>query len=304
MEVTEVVRLRRAVLTHLAEHTWRGDLPEHVKDIIYTLVRDDSPRIRCCVHKERAVLRNRIQMALGQELGSPLHEAVELALTEPVNKNLPIMDVLPDACDSCPIEKYYVTDVCRHCISHKCMDNCPKKAISVQQDRAFINRELCIECGRCSKSCPYGAIIEITRPCVRACALEAITPGPDRRSRIDYSKCVQCGNCRGACPFGALDERSMIVQLLTALKRGEEIVAMLAPSFVGQFGMQVQPGQIIAALKKLGFADVMEVAVGADLTATREAAEFIEKVPQKLKFMTSSCCPAFVHLVKKHFFDI
>lgn len=303
MEVTEVVRLRRAVLTHLAEHTWRGDLPEHVKDIIYTLVRDDSPRIRCCVHKERAVLRNRIQMALGQELGSPLHEAVELALTEPVNKNLPIMDVLPDACDSCPIEKYYVTDVCRHCISHKCMDNCPKKAISVQQDRAFINRELCIECGRCSKSCPYGAIIEITRPCVRACALEAITPGPDRRSRIDYSKCVQCGNCRGACPFGALDERSMIVQLLTALKRGEEIVAMLAPSFVGQFGMQVQPGQIIVALKKLGFADVMEVAVGADLTATREAAEFMEKVPQKLKFMTSSCCPAFVHLVKKHFFD-
>ena len=303
MEVTQVVRLRRAVLTHLAKYTWQGNLPEHIKDIIYTLVRDDTPRIRCCVHKERAVLRNRIQMALGQELGQPLHESVERALTEPVNKNLPIMDVLPDACDSCPIEKYYVTDVCRHCISHKCMDNCPKKAISVQQDRAFINRELCIECGRCSKSCPYGAIIEITRPCVRACALEAITPGPDRRSRIDYSKCVQCGNCRGACPFGALDERSMIVQLLTALKRGEEIVAMLAPSFIGQFGMQVQPGQIIAALKKLGFADVMEVAVGADLTATREAKEFMEKVPDKLNFMTSSCCPAFVNLVRKHFFD-
>lgn len=302
MEVTQVVRLRRAVLTHLARCTWHGNLPEHVKDILYTLVRDDTPRIRCCVHKERAVLRNRIQMALGQELEKPIHEAVELAINEPVNKNLPVMDVLPDACDSCPIDKYYVTDVCRHCISHKCMDNCPKKAITILQDRAYINRELCIECGRCSKSCPYGAIMEITRPCVRACALDAITPGPDRRSRIDYSKCVQCGNCRGACPFGALDERSMIVQLLSAIKRGEEIVAMLAPSFIGQFGMQVQPGQVVAALKKIGFADVIEVAVGADLTATKEAEEFLEKVPEQMLFMTSSCCPAFVNLVRKHFF--
>jgi [FeFe] hydrogenase (group B1/B3) len=303
MEVTEVVRLRRAVLTFVAQHVWENDLQEHIHDILYTLVREDTPRLRCCVHKERAVLRNRINMALGQQMDITLREAAARAVTEPVHKELPVMDVLPDACDQCPIDKYYVTDLCRHCISHKCMNNCPKKAITIHQDRAFINRNLCIECGRCRQSCPYGAIIEISRPCIRACALDAISPGPDHRSRIDYSKCVQCGNCRGACPFGALDERSMVAQLLTAIKRGEQIVAMVAPSFVGQFGMKVSPGQIVAGLKKLGFAEVMEVAVGADLTATHEAEEMLEKVPSKIKFMTSSCCPAFVNLVRKHFFD-
>lgn len=76
---------------------------------------------------------------------------------------------------------------------------------------------------------------------------------------------------------------------------------MLAPSFVGQFGMKVTPSQVISGLHKLGFTDVVEVAVGADITTLHEAEEFMEKVPEKLSFMTSSCCPAFVSLVKKHF---
>jgi len=303
MELTDVVKLRRAVYRSIAEYTWNDCLPEHVHDIL-GMVKEDGPRLRCCVHKERAVLRNRIHMALGQPTtGIKLTDAAVLALSQPVSPTLPIIDVLPDACDQCPIEKYYVTDVCRHCISHKCMNNCPKKAISIYGGRAFINRDLCIECGRCKQSCPYGAIIEISRPCIRACALHAISYDTNKRSKIDYSKCVQCGNCRLACPFGALDERSMIVQLLSAIKRGEKVVAMLAPSFIGQFGMKIKPEQIIAALHKIGFTEVMEVAVGADLTAINETKELEEKVPAKQKFMTSSCCPAFVHLVKKHFPD-
>ena len=301
MENTQVSAFRREVMRRIAEYTWNDCLPEHIYDIVYQMVREDTPRVRCCVHKERAVLKNRIQMALWQPIGVNIINAANAALAGEFDKSLPVMDVLPDACDACPIDKYYVTDLCRHCIQHKCMDNCPKHAISIQNDKACIDRDVCIECGRCSRSCPYGAIIEITRPCIRACALGALSSGPDKRTVIDYKKCVSCGNCRDACPFGALDERSMIVQILLALKQKKKVVAMLAPSFVGQFGAKVTPAQVIAGLKKLGFAEVVEVAVGADITTLHEAEEFTEKVPGKIPFMTSSCCPAFVEHVKKHF---
>ncbi len=303
MDTTQVTEFRRGVLRHIAEYTWNDCLPDRVYDILYKTVRDNTPRVRCCVHKERAVLKNRVQMALWQPLGLNIINAAKAALDGVFDRSLPIMDVLPDACDACPIDKYYVTDLCRHCIQHKCINNCPRKAISIQNNRATIDRDVCVECGRCAQSCPYGAIIEIVRPCIRACALGAISArqGADKRVVIDYDKCVDCGNCRGACPFGALDERSMIVPLLLALKRKERVVAMLAPSFVGQFGAKVTPAQVVAGLKRLGFAAVVEVAVGADITTLREAAEFREKVPGEMAFMTSSCCPAFVDLVKKHF---
>lgn len=301
MEKTQVTEFRRGVLRHIAEYTWHDCLPDHIYDILYQTVRDNTPRVRCCVHKERAVLKNRIQMALWQPLGFNIINAANAALNGEFDRSLPVVDVLPDACDACPIDKYYVTDLCRHCIQHKCTDNCPKNAISIQNNRATIDRDVCIECGRCAQSCPYGAIIEIIRPCIRACALGAMTSGPDTRTIIDYDKCVNCGNCRAACPFGALDERSMIVQILLALKQKKKVVAMLAPSFVGQFGAKISPAQIVSGLKRLGFSEVVEVAVGADITTLREAEEFCEKVPEKISFMTSSCCPAFVELVKKHF---
>ena len=300
METTQVANFRRNVLRQIARYVWDGTLEEGVYNIL-NIVKEDGPRVRCCVHKERAVLKNRIQMALWQETGIHIVEAAKRALSGNFEKNLPVMDVLPDACDACPIDKYYVTDLCRHCIQHKCMEHCPKHAISIQNGRADIDRDICIECGRCAKSCPYGAIIEITRPCIKSCALDAMSSGPDKRTFIHYDKCVSCGNCREGCPFGALDERSMIAQILLAIKASKKVVAMLAPSFVGQFGAKVQPGQIIAGIKKIGFAEVVEVAVGADITTIREAEEFKEKVPEKNEFMTSSCCPAFVEHVKKHF---
>ena len=157
MEVTAVAQLRRMVLEHLSRYTWNDVLIDHVYDILQE-VRDDTPRYRCCVYKERAVLKNRIDMALGQDCKENIIEASKKTLFEPERKDLPIIDVLPAACDQCPIDAYYVTDVCRHCIAHKCMNNCPKKAISLVQNRAFIDRDKCIECGRCKQVCANGAI--------------------------------------------------------------------------------------------------------------------------------------------------
>lgn len=299
MELTAVAQLRRMVLEHLARYTWDDQLVDRVYDILQE-VREDTPRYRCCVYKERAVLKNRIDMALGQTCDLNIIEAAKLTLTQPERKDLPIIDVLPVACDQCPIETYFVSDACRHCITHKCMDNCPKKAISLYQNRAFIDRTKCIECGKCKSVCPYGAILEIHRPCVRACALGAVSVKQDKKAVIDHEKCVECGACRSACPFGAIDERSSIVKVILDIKAGKEVIAMVAPSVAGQYGFKVEVGQFYAALKKAGFADVVEVAVGADITSVKEADEYLEKVPKKQDFMTSSCCPAFVKLIKKH----
>lgn len=303
MELTAVAQLRRMVLEHLSRYTWNSELTEKVYDILQE-VRDDTPRYRCCVYKERAVLKNRIDMALGQECDTNIIEAAKLTLNMPERTDLPLIDVLPAACDQCPIDTYYVTDMCRHCITHKCMNNCPRKAISVIQNRAFIDKTKCVECGRCRQSCPYGAILEIHRPCVRACAVGAVSIGEDRKARIDYDKCVTCGSCRNACPFGAIDERSSIVRVIREIQQGKQVLALVAPSIVGQYGMKITMGQIYAAFKQAGFADMIEVGVGADITSLKEAEEYIEKVPAKQPFMTSSCCPAFVKLIKKQLPDV
>ncbi len=298
MELTAVAQLRRMVLEHLSRYTWNDVLVDHVYDILKE-VREDTSRYRCCVYKERAVLKNRINMALGQECKENIIEASKLTLHEPERKDLPLIDVLPAACDQCPIDAYYVTDICRHCIAHKCMNNCPRNAISLVQDRAFIDKNKCVECGRCKQSCPYGAIIEIHRPCVRACALGAVSIGEDRKAVIDHETCVSCGACRTACPFGAIDERSNIVRVITAIKSNKHVIALVAPSIVGQYGLKITMGQIYSALKKAGFAEIVEVGLGADITSVKEAEEYIEKVPAQQSFMTSSCCPAFVKLIKK-----
>lgn len=299
-QITEVVKLRRKVLTEVAKLAYNDQLEENVESILTTVVTEDGPRYRCCVHKERAVLRNRIDMALSQPVSEPIVDAAKKAVAGEIAQDLPIVNVLTEACDQCPIDKFIVTDACRNCIAHHCMASCPKKAITVHQNRAYIDKTKCVECGMCKKACPYGAIIEISRPCERACDLGAIKAGQDRKAVIDYDRCVQCGSCKTACPFGAIGERSYIVQLIQDIKHGKHVVAMVAPAFVGQFGVKVTAGQLVSALHKMGFKDIYEVALGADMVTLEETHEFLERVPEKQNYMTTSCCPAFVGMIEKH----
>lgn len=298
-QVTEVVKLQRKVLAEVARLAFNNSLADNVEQILYTVVTEDGPRYRCCVHKERAVLRNRINMALSQPITADIQESANKALQGEMVEG-PIIAVLPEACDRCPIDKFMVTDACRNCLAHHCIASCPKKAIAVVQNRAYIDKTTCVECGMCKKSCPYGAIIEISRPCERACDLEAITAAADRRASIDYSKCAQCAACKVACPFGAISDRSFVIQVINALKLGKRVYAVLAPAYIGQFGLKVRPGQVVNALLEVGFHAVREVAFGADITIIEETKEFIETVPSERTYMTTSCCPAFVEMVEKH----
>lgn len=296
---TEITQIRRKVLSELSRLAFKHSLAEQVQDILTTVVTDNGSRYRCCVHKERAVLKERINLALSQDMTLPLQEAARRAL-EQQRANMPVINVIPEACDECPIDKFIVTDACRNCLAHNCIASCPKKAIKVIQNRAYIDKAMCIECGLCKRSCRYGAIIEIGRPCERSCSLGAINSADDRRVSINYDRCVACGNCKLACPFGAIDEQSFIVQVIQQLRSAARVYAILAPSFVGQFGVKIKPGQVVSGLKKIGFYDVQEVAVGADAVAMAEALELSEAVPAEKEFMTTSCCPAFVAMVEKH----
>ena len=298
-EINEITKIRRKVLTEIAQMTFEGRLGTDVENILFSVVTDDGPRYRCCIHKERAVLQDRIKSALSQPMQTNIHDAAVAAL-DGVIADSPIIQVLPVACDQCPLDRFIVTDACRNCLAHSCIASCPKKAISVVANRSYIDKSKCIECGLCKRSCPYGAIIEISRPCERACELGAIKADQARKAVIDYDKCVHCGACKTACPFGAISDRSMIVQIIQRIKAGRRVYAMLAPAFIGQFGVQVRPGQVLAGLKQLGFHAVHEVSVGADAVAVEEAREFSERVRQPGEFMTTSCCPAFVSMVEKH----
>ncbi|MEN6412615.1 MAG: 4Fe-4S dicluster domain-containing protein [Veillonellales bacterium] len=298
-QVTEVVKLRRRVLTEIARLAFEAKLKQDVDSILYTVVTEEGPRYRCCVYKERAVLKERIKLALSQPSDLEINEAVENALRGKI-ADMPVINIMPVACDQCPIDKFIVTNACRNCLAHHCINSCPKQAIMVVQNRAYIDKNKCVECGMCKKSCPYGAIIEVNRPCESACDLGAIKAGKDRCAEIDYDKCVQCGSCKTACPFGAISDRSAIVQLIQAIKAGKKVYAVLAPAFIGQFGAKVKPSQVVEALKKMGFYAVAEVSLGADIVTLEETKEFTASVPRQRKYMTTSCCPAFVSMIGKH----
>jgi [FeFe] hydrogenase (group B1/B3) len=141
------------------------------------------------------------------------------------------------------------------------------------------------------------------RPCADACGMHAIGSDEHGRADIDYSKCVSCGQCLINCPFGAIADKSQIAQVIFSIVGGDEVIAIVAPAFVGQFGGKGNVGKLRNAFAKLGFAGVEEVAIGADLCAIEEADDFIEEVPSEIPFMGTSCCPAWSVMAKKEFPD-
>ena len=239
--------------------------------------------MRCCIYKERAIVSERIHMAMG---GNP--------------DNPNAIEVLSIACDECPTSGYAVTEICRGCLAHRCQDACPKGAISFKNDQhAVIDKTKCVNCGLCAKACPYSAIVDRKRPCENACKIKAISMAPTGEAQIDNSKCISCGACSYQCPFGAIMDKSYIVDVVRILKdsarENVRVYAVIAPSISSQFSY-AKLGQVVSGIKALGFHTVVEAALGADMVAWDESAELEEK-----GLLTSSCCPAFVEYIAKAF---
>lgn len=258
---------------------------------------------RCCVYRDRAIIKYRCMATLGFSIEDeinelqPLSDYAELALTrQTVQGNM--ITFLDEACNGCVKSQYLATSACKMCLVKACAQACPKDAVYFENHKSHIDGQKCIKCGLCMKACPYHAIVFIPIPCEEVCPTGAISRNDSGRQEIDYQKCIFCGKCMTACPFTAVLEKSQIIDVLQEIERGEKLVAMLAPAIAGDFTASMK--QLVSALKELGFHDVIEVAVGADKTATLEAEEFIERMEKGAPFMTSSCCPAYTELVRKH----
>eukprot|EP00771_Trimastix_marina_P000325 gnl/Trimastix_PCT/1345.p1 GENE.gnl/Trimastix_PCT/1345~~gnl/Trimastix_PCT/1345.p1 ORF type:complete len:538 (+),score=131.57 gnl/Trimastix_PCT/1345:67-1680(+) len=260
---------------------------------------------RCCIYKQREIIRYRIMACLGflieneEDEAKPMSEYAREALSRTRVVQQQAITLCSDACQSCVPSKYFVTNACQGCLARPCMVNCPKQCITRVGNQAQIDPEKCIKCGRCEKVCPYHAIIRLHAPCEEACPVGAIQKDHTGKAVIDFDKCIYCGNCFRACPFGAINQPSQIVDVMRRLVEGQDrMVAMLAPAILGQFRASLD--QLNTALLQLGFAEVVEVSAGADKTAVLEAAEFQERIQRGDPLMTTSCCPAFYEAVKKH----
>ena len=282
-----IEEVKNEVLYNVAKAAFEGTLDKIEATLPYEILPGSKPSFRCCVYKEREIVRERIMLAknINPMTGNPCRNTVQ---------------IIPAACENCPITRFTVTDNCQKCMSKKCMQACKFDAITMTRDKAYINPDRCKECGQCYQACPYNAIVDIMRPCRRACPVDAIQAGEDGRVRIDDEKCIRCGSCISGCPFGAVSDSSRMLEVIDYLKGGKPVYALVAPAAEGQFGVDITMESIRNGVKKLGFKDMVDVAIGADFVSESEAREWAEAYNEGKK-MTTSCCPAFVHLIRRHF---
>ncbi len=286
---TKVQHLKYKVLREVAKQAFNDNLLESITDIPKTIVPGAVPTMRCCVYKERAILAERVKLAMGGDKANPN-----------------VIEVIDIACDECPVGGYEVSEACRGCIAHRCEDVCKFGAITFDHhQKAHIDKSKCVECGQCAKVCPFSAIMNNKRPCENACKVKAISMSETKAAHIQNEKCNACGACVYQCPFGAIMDKSYILNVIDMLKRSKnntryKVYAVVAPSIASQFTF-VKLGQVVRGLKELGFYHVVEAALGADMVAYAEAKELSET---DKAFLTSSCCPAFVSYIENQFSNL
>lgn len=287
-----IVEYKHKVMEEVAKLAWDGNLDEdHKERLVYQLIPGPKRTWRCCIYKEREITRQRIRLSCAENtVSSPYEE----------NDSQNVVQVIKAACDDCALAAYSVTDNCRLCLGKACLNSCRFGAITIGEYRSHIDPAKCRECGMCAQACPYGAIVHLIRPCKRACPVGAITFDENGFCEIDESKCINCGHCIHSCPFGAIGSKTYLTKIIEHIKAGDEVIAMCAPATEGQFGDNITMESIREALVEVGFSDMVEVGLGGDMTAAYEAKEWSEARKEGRK-MTTSCCPAFINMLRKHF---
>lgn len=304
---TQKSQIRKRIFEEVARLGYEGGDARDLEELPFKIIPGEIGTFRSSVFLERAVVGQRLRAAMGLSIQSA-GEHVEIS--DGLNNSMidekyyepPLIDVIPFACAGCELKQVSVTNMCKGCFEHPCVEVCPKKAISMVAGKSTINQDLCIKCGKCAEVCPYHAIVIQERPCAKACGINAIASDEYGRAHINHNKCVSCGQCLASCPFGAIVDKGQIYQTIKAINSDTPVYAIIAPAFLGQF-KDMTPGKIRPLFKELGFADVYDVAIGADLCTMQESGDFINEVPEEIPYMGTSCCPAWAKMVKNEFPD-
>jgi len=169
------------------------------------------------------------------------------------------------------------------------------------------NPNKCILCGDCVRACQEIQGVGVLDFAYRGSKLQVTTAFNKGLHEVD---CVNCGQCRVVCPTGALMIKKDIENAYEALhNKNKRVIAQIAPAVrvaIGEdFGLEpgaISMGKIVAALRKLGFDNIFDTAVGADLTVIEEAEELMDRIQNNEKLpLFSSCCPAwFKYVEQKH----
>lgn len=303
-----ITDIRKKVFTEVAKLAYESGDYTRAEDLPYVIVPGENPLHRESIFLERAIAGERIRLAMGLSLQpvqqrSLLTEGMDQAAIAEQYYEPPLINIIPYACHRCPSRQYRVTELCQNCLAASCHEVCPKDAIRFINGKSYIDQKSCIKCGKCAKACAYHAITLIESPCQSVCGMDAIKKDEVGRAVIDQNRCVACGQCLVNCPFGAIVDKGQIYQVVRAIMTGEQVIAIVAPAFIGQFGKFSTPEKFTTAMRTLGFAGVVEVAVGADICTIEEAKDFLEKVPGEQPYMATSCCPAWHEMVYKLYPD-
>jgi [FeFe] hydrogenase (group B1/B3) len=284
---SDVQLIKYEVLKEVIKLTQEGTLKTKYRTIAKKIIPGPKARTRCCIYKEREIVGKRVKLAMGGDKTNPN-----------------IIEVINVACDECPIDRFTITEACRGCLAHKCSEVCPVGAIYTINQRAYIDTHKCVECGKCKAVCPYNAVSDVMRPCKRACGSKALYFDENKKAVVDNDKCIQCGACVYQCPFGAIVDKSSVVEVVSLLKSVKanndlNVYAVIAPAISTQFAY-ARISQLVTGIRKLGFHDVVEAALGADMVATHESEEFLHAQSEN-KALTTSCCPSFVTFIRKNY---
>lgn len=301
-----ITDIRKNVFTEVARMAYAGGDYTQAEDLPFKIVPGDQPLHRESIFLERAIAGERVRLAMGLgvrpiQTRTLMTDGMDAAAVAEQYYEPPLVNIIPYACHACPTNRYEVTEHCQNCLAASCQKVCPKGAISFVNGKSYIDQEKCIKCGKCAKACPYHAINHLERPCQVSCGMDAIGSDEHGRAVINQDKCVACGQCLVSCPFGAIVDKGQIFQVIQSILKGDQVIAIVAPAFVGQFGKDATPGKVVSAMKMLGFDRTVEVAIGADMCTIEEAKDFLEKVPAEQDYMATSCCPAWHSMIYKLF---
>ena len=301
-----ITDIRKKVFTEVARMAYAGGDYTHAEELPFVIVPGDQPMHRESIFLERAIAGERVRLAMGLNMRPVqtrmlMTTGMDAAAVAEQYYEPPLVNIIPYACHACPTNQYKVTENCQNCLAASCQRVCPKDAISFVNGRSYIDPNQCIKCGKCAKACSYNAIIHLERPCQASCGMDAIGVDDNGKAVINQDKCVACGQCLVSCPFGAIVDKGQIFQVIQSILKGDQVIAILAPAFIGQFTQLVSPGKLVTGMKLLGFDQVVEVAIGADMCTIEEARDFLEKVPEEQNYMATSCCPAWHEMIYKLF---